>query len=61
MNEESIKKYAADVAKEVTVAKATNTTITFSSECGKSVADFYNEIYKGVLKTLTSSFLNNDN
>lgn len=44
-----IKRYALDIAKEIIVAKMSNSTIHPNKENGVQVADFFEEIYKRVL------------
>ena len=44
-----IKRYALDIAKEIVVAKMSNSTIHPNKENGVQVADFFEEIYKRVL------------
>lgn len=60
MSEGAIKKFAADIAKEVTVAKATNTNLPYSAENGQKVADFYNALYNGIVENLVKN-LSNEN
>lgn len=42
-------RYALDAAKEITVARMENSTIATSKDGGKSVAAFYEEIFRKVL------------
>lgn len=55
MNNIQLDKYASEIAKEIVVAKAGNTTISMNAETGKNVADFYAEIFKGISETLKNS------
>lgn len=43
-------KYALDAAKEITVAKMENSTISPSKNSGKVVADFYEELFRKILE-----------
>lgn len=55
MNNIQLDKYASEIAKEIVVAKAGNTTTPMTAEAGKNVADFYTEIFKGISETLKNS------
>lgn len=43
-------KYALDAAKEITVARMSNTNISANKAGGESVADFFEAIYTKVLE-----------
>lgn len=57
MREDTIEKMAAEYAKEIVVAKAQQMDLRVNADGGKSVADFYNEIFKGISETLKNSHL----
>ena len=60
MNSSHFDKYVADMAKEIVVAKMSNTTLSVNEESGKHVADYYREIYNGIYATLRDTAINAD-
>ncbi len=45
-----MEKYALDAAREITIARVSNTTLTISGQTGEQVGDFLEAIYKKILK-----------
>lgn len=45
---ESTLKYALDAAKEITVAKLSNSNVAATKDGGKNVAEFYQEIFEKI-------------
>lgn len=43
-------RYALDAAKEITIAKMGNSETRANKEGGKSVAEFYEEVFKKILE-----------
>lgn len=41
-------KYALDAAKEITIARMSNSTLTISKDSGENVADFYEAIFNRI-------------
>lgn len=60
MRFDEIEVYAANAAKEIVIAKMSNLDISINVESGKKIAEFYDEIYKGIAKTLKNSPYNLD-
>lgn len=52
MTEKDIALLAAEYAKEITVAAIPNTDVSMITSSGGSTADFYKELYKGILEAL---------
>ena len=60
MRFDKIEVYAANAAKEIVIAKMSNTNISINAESGKNISEFYDEIYKGIAETLKNSPYNID-
>lgn len=54
-SEHSAELNAATFAKEIVVARMSTTNITISEDGGKNVAEFYEAIYRGISKTLSTN------
>lgn len=46
---ESTLKYALDAAKEITIAKVSNSNVTATKDGGKNVSEFYQEVFDKIL------------
>lgn len=55
MYKDKVEELAASYAKEIVIAKASNTTLGINAEGGKKVAEFYSEIFKGISETLKNA------
>ncbi len=55
LSKDRIDKLAADYAKEIVVAKMSNSDFTPTQSAGKTIAEFYGEIFKGISETLKNS------
>lgn len=42
----SAQKYAMEIAREVTIARAGNSSIAVNAEAGKDMGDYFEQIYK---------------
>lgn len=52
MDKYHLETMAAEVAKEIVIAKMPSSNCSINAECGKHVADFYKEIYEGIVAAL---------
>jgi len=59
MDKSKIDELAANIAKEIVVAKMSSSTVLPNAEGGNFVAAFYAAIFDGVSKTLLASSMNN--
>jgi hypothetical protein len=50
MNEAGAHEFALEAAKQVVIAKASNTNIPFNADGGASVGNFYEELYKKIFE-----------
>lgn len=57
MHEATFANIVATMAKEIVVSKMSSSTAIANAESGRKVAEFYDEIYKGIFETLKSDFI----
>ncbi len=59
MNSAHFDKFVAEIAKEIVIAKMSNSSLSVNDEAGKNVAGFYREIFDGIYATLKDTDINN--
>lgn len=57
----SIDQLAANIAKDILVAKASASNAPVDAENGKKFSEFYNELFNGISETLHNSAINTKN